>query len=161
MSNVLISANFCCLKLTNSSLDKLSVDIHYNNEEYLNFNRNIMQAIVNNYEFLKAFTYFDLFFKKLHDDNDSNKIDEEIISKYGETSDLLRKEFISKKSEMFFEEFFEKNSLSSKQLKIVLDYYKEKYCSEFFINVSGFKNQVKSGLEDTCEEKNNKDVRTK
>lgn len=140
---------------------KLSIDIHYNNDEYLNFNRNIMQAIVNNYEFLKAFTYFDLFFKKLHDDNGSNKIDEEIISKYGETSDELRKDYITRISETFFEDFFENNSLSSKQLKIVLNYYKEKYCSDFFINVSGFKSQVKSALENAREEKINKDVRIK
>lgn len=140
---------------------KLSIDIHYNNEEYLNFNINIMQAIVNNYDFLKAFTKFDLFFKKLHDDNDFSKIDAEIISQYGETSIELRDQYIKNRVDSFYEKFFEDNSLSAKQLKIVLNYCKENYDSYFYINVSKYKKYIMENLKNTSEEKNVDGIKTK
>ena len=132
---------------------KLSIDIHYSDDEYLKFNKNIMKAIVNNYDFLKAFVKFDLFFKNLHNENDLNKVDEEIIAEYGETSPELRSEYFTSKTDSFFETFLAENSFTSKQLKTILKYYKENYCSNFYVKASKYKNFVIENLKDAVEEK--------
>lgn len=132
---------------------KIFVDIHYNDEEYLDLNKNIMKAIVNNFDFLKSFVKFDLFFKQLHDADDTNKVDEKIINQYGKTSPELRSNYFNKKASDFCEKFFEENFFTSDQLKVILDYYKVKYCSDYYVNVSKYKKQVIENFNNRIEEK--------
>ena len=97
---------------------KLSIDIHYNENEYLRLNNNIMKSIVDNYERNKCLIDFDKATKKISDTcqydepnmkNDSKKMLEMfrgLISKYRRVMDI-------------------------KMLKTIKKYYKEKYPHDY------------------------------
>lgn len=98
---------------------KIIVDIHYNKEEYLDLNCNIIESITENYEQVKAKVEMDTILKKYNAElfkkgnnakNDDNKITDEIAN-------LIEKY---------------KQKLTSKQLKNIVNYYKEKYPYDYY-----------------------------
>ena len=91
--------------------DSLVVDVHYSDDEYLNLNRNILEAIIHNYIPVKAMVEFDLIMK-----NYSNK------AEYGDRSDITE----------MMNGVFSKYSLSSDKLKEMIKYFKERYPYDFY-----------------------------
>lgn len=98
---------------------KIIVDIHYNKEEYLDLNCNIIESITENYEQVKAKVEMDTILKKYNAElfkkgnnakTDDNKITDEIAN-------LIEKY---------------KQKLTSKQLKNIVNYYKEKYPYDYY-----------------------------
>lgn len=97
----------------------LSIDIHYNKNEYLRLNNNIMQSILDNYERNKCLIDFDNATKKISNicqyDEPNMKNDEEYMLR-------MLKELISKY----------RGIMDKKMLKIIRNYYKEKYPYDYF-----------------------------
>ena len=102
---------------------KFSIDIHYNDEEYLNFNANIMNAIVNNYVPTKILIEFDIYMRNLSDQ--FRKMDT------GLGEDKIQQIFRTKADE-YFDEIHLKNKLSVRQLEKIRAYYKEEYPHRFY-----------------------------
>lgn len=102
---------------------RISTDIHYNNEEYLNLNKRIMKAIVNNYVPTKILIDFHLFMHKLSD-------------QFMKQSVGLSKEKVQENFKVVVDEYFDelvsKYDLSTKQLKKIRAYYKEEYPHKFY-----------------------------
>ena len=118
------------------------VDIHYNDDEYLNLLTNVVNSIVDNYEFLMAFSEFISFFDELHDKNNKNQIYEELQVKHGDITNEFKNEYIFKMSDEFLNEFFTKYRFTSEQLKEIMDYFKVKYCTLFHQYIPKFKDEI-------------------
>lgn len=91
--------------------DKLVVDVHYSDDEYLNLNKVILESIVNNYFPVKALTEFDVAMKKYSD-----------VAEYGNKSDIGN----------IIDSVFSNYDLNDKQLKEISKYFKERYPYDFY-----------------------------
>ena len=90
---------------------KLVFDVHYNQDEYLNLNKNILEAIIHNYIPMCALTEFDIVMKKYSD-----------VAQYGDRADITR----------IIDDVFSKYDLSDDQLKRIGNYFKERYPYDFY-----------------------------
>jgi len=97
----------------------LSIDIHYNEHEYLRLNNNIIQSIVKNFEQNRCLIDFDKATKKISDtcqyDEPNMKNNERYMLEAIET-------IIAKHNRV----------IDKEMLKIIKDYYKEKYPHDYF-----------------------------
>ena len=97
----------------------LSIDIHYNENEYLRLNNNIMKSIVDNFERNRCLIDFDKSTKKISNtcqyDEPNMKDDEKYMLEC--ISRLMSKH---------------KRVIDEKMLKTIKDYYKEKYPYDYF-----------------------------
>lgn len=102
---------------------RILIDIHYNNEEYLNLNNRIMNAIVNNYVPTKILIDFHIFMRELSDQFMKQNADlgeERIQQNFKEIVDE------------YFDNLVSKYDLSAKELKKIRAYYKEEYPHKFY-----------------------------
>lgn len=102
---------------------RLVIDIHYNDAEYLKFNANIMNAIVNNYVPTKILIEFHIYMRNLSDQfrKMDTGLDEDGI-----------KRIIREKADEYFDVLLLTNKLSVRQLKRLRAYYKEEYPHKFY-----------------------------
>lgn len=91
--------------------DKIVLDVHYSDDEYLNLNRNILEAIMHNYFPVKALVDFDIKMKKYSD-----------VAEYGNKPNISE----------IMNSVLSKYNLSSDQLKRMLGYFKERYPYDFY-----------------------------
>lgn len=91
--------------------DKIVLDVHYSDDEYLNLNRNILEAIMHNYFPVKALVDFDIEMKKYSD-----------VAEYGNKPNISE----------IMNSVFSKYDLNSEQLKRMLKYFKERYPYDFY-----------------------------
>jgi len=91
--------------------DSLVVDVHYSDDEYLNLNKAILEAIIHNYIPVRALVDFDITMKKYSD-----------VAEYGDKPDLTA----------IMNSVFSKYDLSSEQFKKIVKYFKERYPYDFY-----------------------------
>lgn len=91
--------------------DKIVFDVHYSDDEYLNLNKVILEAIIHNYFPVKALVDLDIAMKKYSD-----------VAEYGDKPDVIK----------VMNSVFSKYNLSSEQLKRMLKYFKERYPYDFY-----------------------------
>lgn len=90
---------------------KIVGDVHYNQDEYLNLNKNILEAIMNNYIPMKALTEFDIAMKKYSDS-----------AEYDEMPNI--KEIMTN--------IFSRYKFNNVQIKRIIKYFKERYPYDFY-----------------------------
>ena len=90
---------------------KLVFDVHYNQDEYLNLNKNILEAIIHNYSPIKALTEFDIAMKKYSD-----------AAEYGSKTDI----------KTVTDGIFSKYKFDNSQIKRIVKYFKERYPYDFY-----------------------------
>lgn len=98
---------------------KILVDIHYNNEEYLQLNNNIIESITGNYEQVRLFVELDRRLKRYSADAFKSNSD---LRYDGEKINEVITELLEKHKEI----------ITPKFLKKVLKYYKEKYPHDYY-----------------------------
>ena len=102
---------------------RISIDVHYNDEEYLNLNNRVMQAIVNNYVPTKILIDFHIFMRELSD-------------QFLKLSDRFNNEELNNdfnnKVDSYFNDLVLSYDISVKQLKKIRAYYKEEYPHKFY-----------------------------
>lgn len=98
---------------------KIIIDIHYNNEEYLKLNGNIIETITKNYEKVKILVKIDKLLKQYNEE----------LFKNGYSSKEQNTEITSKIIELIENN---KEKLTKKQLKEIIKYYKEKYAYDYY-----------------------------
>lgn len=91
--------------------DKIVFDVHYSDDEYLNLNKVILEAIIHNYFPVKASVDLDIAMKKYSD-----------VAEYGAKPNISE----------IMNNVFSKYHLSSEQLKRMLKYFKERYPYDFY-----------------------------
>ena len=90
---------------------KIIVDVHHNEDEYLNLNKNILSAIINNYIPIKALTEFDIAMKRYSD-----------VAEYGNKPDI----------KVVIDGIFSKYKFDNSQIKKIVKYFKERYPYDFY-----------------------------
>lgn len=91
--------------------DSLVVDVHYSDDEYLNLNKNILEAIIHNYIPVKALTEFDILMKEYSD-----------VAQYDNESNINE----------LMNSVFSKYEFNDNQLKKMIKYFKERYPYDFY-----------------------------
>ena len=86
-------------------------DVHYSDDEYLELNKAILEAIIHNYVPVKALIEFDVSMKSYSDS-----------AEYGDRSDVTN----------VIDSVFSKYDLSDEQLKRIGKYFKERYSYDFY-----------------------------
>lgn len=102
---------------------RISIDIHYNDEEYLNFNANIMNAIVNNYVPTKILIDFHLYMRRLSD---------QFMKQDADLEEEKIQQIFKVNVDEYFDNLVSKYDLSAKEFKKIRSYYKEEYPHKFY-----------------------------
>lgn len=97
----------------------LSIDIHYNEHEYLKLNNNIMKSIVDNYERNRCLIDFDKTTKAISNTCQYDEPDKKNTKKYmwENINNLIVKH---------------RNVIDKEMLKTIIEYYQEKYPYDYF-----------------------------